>query len=62
MGKKVIHKYKRGLLGGTWGCDTDGVREENTSWFWRKVTCTYCLRNRKRTSQADQKTQKDGGT
>lgn len=50
MGKKVIHKFKRGFLGGTWGCDTDGVKEENTAWRWKDVTCTRCLKRKKEDS------------
>lgn len=44
---RVIHKLVRGTVFNYALCATDGVKERNTAYLWRKVTCTLCLKRRK---------------
>lgn len=55
MGKRIIHKLTHGNFFDYAYCGSDGARERNTEYFWRKVTCKRCKARRKRTQDIGKK-------
>lgn len=51
----VLHKFRHGFMFDTCGCDSDGVKEENTRWYWKDVTCNRCLKKKFRTKPKEKK-------